>query len=59
MEMVAETINLINGHHVDNEDVSVGEIQTLVQAGLSPVLRAKVVYQNLYRQIDDKYVKKQ
>ena len=57
--MVAETINLLNVHHVDNEDVSVGEIQTLVQAGLSPVLRAKVVYQNLYRQIDDKYVKKQ
>ncbi|HEY8889308.1 MAG TPA: manganese catalase family protein [Clostridium sp.] len=88
MEMVAETINLLNGHHVEHEDVGVGEIQTLVQAGLSPVLvnssgapwtadyvtvtgdlvadllsniaseqRAKVVYQNLYRQINDKYVK--
>lgn len=88
MEMVAQTINLLNGHDVDNCQVSSGEIQTHVQCGLSPVLinssgapwtadyvtvtgdlvadllsniaseqRAKVVYEYLYRQIDDKYVK--
>ena len=88
MEMVAQTINLLNGHDVNNKDVDNGEIQTHVQCGLSPVLinssgapwtadyvtvtgdlvadllsniaseqRAKVVYEYLYRQIDDKYVR--
>ncbi len=88
MEMVAQTINLLNGHDVNNEEVDNGEIQTHVQCGLSPVLinssgapwtadyvtvtgdlvadllsniaseqRAKVVYEYLYRQIDDKYVR--
>ena len=88
MEMVAQTINLLNGHDVHNESVSAGEIQTHVQCGLSPVLinssgapwtadyvtvtgdlvadllsniaseqRAKVVYEYLYRQIEDKYVR--
>lgn len=88
MEMVAQTINLLNGHDVDNESVNSGEIQTHVQCGLSPVLinssgapwtadyvtvtgdlvadllsniaseqRAKVVYEYLYRQIEDKYVR--
>lgn len=88
MEMVAQTINLLNGHDVDNKEVNSGEIQTHVQCGLSPVLinssgapwtadyvtvtgdlvadllsniaseqRAKVVYEYLHRQIDDKYVK--
>lgn len=88
MEMVAQTINLLNGHDVDNTKVDNGEIQTHVQCGLSPVLinssgapwtadyvtvtgdlvadllsniaseqRAKVVYQNLYRQIEDKEVR--
>ena len=88
MEMVAQTINLLNGHDVHNESVSAGEIQTHVQCGLAPVLinssgapwtadyvtvtgdlvadllsniaseqRAKVVYEYLYRQIDDKYVR--
>ena len=88
MEMVAQTINLLNGHDVHNECVSAGEIQTHVQCGLAPVLinssgapwtadyvtvtgdlvadllsniaseqRAKVVYEYLYRQIDDKYVR--
>ena len=88
MEMVAQTINLLNGHDVNNKEVDNGEIQTHVQCGLSPVLinssgapwtadyvtvtgdlvadllsniaseqRAKVVYEQLYRQIDDKYVK--
>ena len=88
MEMVAQTINLLNGHDVNNKEVSNGEIQTHVQCGLSPVLinssgapwtadyvtvtgdlvadllsniaseqRAKVVYEYLYRQIEDKYVR--
>jgi Mn-containing catalase len=88
MEMVAQTINLLNGHDVDNSKVDNGEIQTHVQCGLSPVLinssgapwtadyvtvtgdlvadllsniaseqRAKVVYEYLYRQIEDKEVR--
>ncbi|RDY23126.1 manganese catalase family protein [Romboutsia maritimum] len=88
MEMVAQTINLLNGHDVNNTQVNSGEIQTHVQCGLSPVLinssgapwtadyvtvtgdlvadllsniaseqRAKVVYEYLYRQIEDKYVR--
>ena len=87
MTMVAQTINLLNGHDLNYEDVKGGEIETHVLAGLSPVLinssseswdakyvtvtgdlvadllsniaseqRAKVVYEYLYRQIDDKYV---
>lgn len=88
MEMVAQTINLLNGHKVDYNKTNVGEIETHVLTGLSPVLinssgapwtadyvtvtgdlvadllsniaseqRAKVVYEYLYRQIDDKYVR--
>ena len=88
MEMVAQTINLLNGHDVNNKEVDNGEIQTHVQCSLSPVLinssgapwtadyvtvtgdlvadllsniaseqRAKVVYEYLYRQIEDKYVR--
>ena len=88
MEMVAQTINLLNGHDVDAGAVPDGEIQSHVQLGLSPGLinasgyswtadyvtvtgdlcadllsniaseqRAKVVYEYLYRQIDDKKVK--
>lgn len=88
MEMVAQTINLLNGHDVNYKSVESGEIQSHVISGLSPVLtnssgapwtsdyvtvtgdlvadllsniaseqRAKVVYQYLYRQIEDKYVK--
>ncbi|EHI98804.1 Catalase [Clostridium sp. DL-VIII] len=88
MEMVAQTINLLNGHEVDNRKVENGEIETHVLAGLSPVLinssgepwtanyvtvtgdlvadllsniaseqRAKVVYEYLYRQIQDKEVR--
>lgn len=88
MEMVAQTINLLNGHDVDYNAVDSGEIETHVLTGLSPVLinssgapwtadyvtvtgdlvadllsniaseqRAKVVYEYLYRQIDDKYVR--
>lgn len=88
MEMVGQTINLLNGHDVDYTEVSAGEIQTHVILGLNPGLinasgyswtadyvtvtgdlcadllsniaseqRAKVVYEYLYRQINDKYVK--
>lgn len=88
MEMVAQTINALNGHDVDYEKVGAGEIQAHVINGLNPGLinssgyswtsdyvtvtgdlcadllsniaseqRAKVVYQYLYRQINDKYVK--
>lgn len=88
MEMVAETINLLNGHEVDHTQVSAGEIETMTTFGLNPALinssghpwtadyvtvtgdlvadlladiaseqRAKVAYEYLYRQIDDKYVK--
>ena len=89
MEMVAQTINLLNGHDVDNEKVDNGQIQAHVENGLAPALknssgspwtsdyvtvtgdlvadllsniaseqRAKVVYENLYRQIEDKEVRK-
>ncbi len=88
MEMVAETINLLNGHDVDASKVKAGEIQTHVILGLNPGLinssgyswtadyvtvtgdlcadllsniaseqRAKVVYEYLYRQIEDKKVR--
>ncbi len=88
MEMIAQTINLLNGHDVDASKVPAGEIQSHVILGLNPGLinasgyswtadyvtvtgdlcadllsniaseqRAKVVYEYLYRQIDDKKVK--
>ncbi len=88
MEMVGQTISLLNGHDVDASAVPAGEIQTHVQLGLNPGLinasgyswtgdyvtvtgdlcadllsniaseqRAKVVYEYLYRQIDDKKVR--
>ena len=88
MEMVATTINLLNGHDVDYKTVDAGEIQGHVLGGLSPLLinssgyswtsdyvsctgdlvadllsniaseqRAKVVYEYLYRQIEDKEVR--
>lgn len=88
MEMVAQTINLLNGHDVDAAAVPAGEIQSHVILGLNPGLinasgyswtadyvtvtgdlcadllsniaseqRAKVVYEYLYRQINDKKVK--
>ncbi|MBQ2945899.1 MAG: manganese catalase family protein [Clostridia bacterium] len=89
MEMIAQTITLLNGHDVDVDKVGAGEIQTHVLLGLNPGLinssgyswtgdyvtvtgdlcadllsniaseqRAKVVYQYLYRQIEDKKVRK-
>ncbi len=88
MEMIAQTINLLNGHDVDAQKVPAGEIQSHVLLGLNPGLinasgyswtadyvtvtgdlcadllsniaseqRAKVVYEYLYRQIDDKKVR--
>ena len=88
MEMVAQTINLLNGHDVDAHQVQAGEIQSHVLLGLNPGLinasgyswtgdyvtvtgdlcadllsniaseqRAKVVYEYLYRQIQDKRVR--
>ncbi|MBE6753969.1 MAG: manganese catalase family protein [Ruminococcaceae bacterium] len=88
MEMVAQTINLLNGHEVDYDAVDVGEVQTHVLLGLNPGLinasgyswtgdyvtvtgdlcadllsniaseqRAKVVYEYLYRQIEDRKVR--
>ena len=88
MEMVAQTINLLNGHDVDATKIQAGEIQTHVLLGLNPGLinssgyswtadyvtvtgdlcadllsniaseqRAKVVYEYLYRQIEDKRVR--
>ena len=38
MEMVAQTINLLNGHDVDAAAVGVGEIQSHVILGLNPGL---------------------
>ena len=89
MEMIAQTINLLNGHDVDVSEVEADEIQSHVILGLNPGLinasgyswtadyvtvtgdlcadllsniaseqRAKVVYEYLYRQIDDKKVRK-
>ncbi len=88
MEMVAQTIHLLNGHEVDAAAVGAGEIQSHVMFGLNPGLinasgyswtadyvtvtgdlcadllsniaseqRAKVMYEYLYRQIEDKKVR--
>lgn len=38
MEMVAQTINLLNGHDVDFQQVGAGEIQSHVILGLNPGL---------------------
>jgi len=88
MEMIAQTISMLNGHDVDAASVPAGAIQTHVLTGLNPGLinasgyswtgdyvsvtgdlcadllsniaseqRAKVVYEYLYRQINDKKVR--
>ncbi len=88
MEMIAATINMLNGHTPNAEEVTVGNVEAQVLTGLTPMLtnasgyywtaayvnetgdaaadilsdiaaeqRAKVVYQNLYRQIDDQGVR--
>ena len=38
MEMIGQTINLLNGHEVNAERISAGQIQTHVQLGLNPGL---------------------
>lgn len=89
MEMVATTINLLNGHEVDYKKQENGVIEDQVLSGLAPMLvnasgepwtanyvnvtgdiaadllsdiaaeqRAKVVYEYLYRQIEDKEVRR-
>lgn len=88
MEMVATTVNLLNGHDPNAASATVGNIEAHVQTGLTPALanasgyywtgayieetgdlaadilsdisaeeRAKVVYQYLYRQINDSGVR--
>lgn len=88
MEMVATTINMLNGHNLDAMNATVGGVEAHVLTGLTPILanasgylwtaayvnetgdlaadllsniaaeqRAKVVYEYLYRQIDDKGVR--
>jgi len=88
LEMVATTVNLLNGHYLDAQNATIGSIQAHVSTGLTPALsnasgylwtaayieetgdlaadilsniaaelRAKVVYEYLYRQINDKGVR--
>lgn len=88
LEMVATTVNLLNGHSPDAQNATVGSIQAHVSSGLTPMLtnasghpwsadyinetgdlaadilsniaaeqRAKVVYEYLHRQINDKGVR--
>lgn len=88
MEMVAQTVNLLNGHNLDAMNNTVGSVEAHIIGGLSPLLtnasgypwtgayiectgdlaadilsdisaeqRAKVVYEYLYRQINDKGVR--
>lgn len=88
LEMIATTVNLLNGHNLDAKNATTGNIEAHVLSGLTPMLanasgylwtaayinetgdlaadilsdiaseqRAKVVYQYLYRQIDDKGVR--
>ncbi|BBF41711.1 polypeptide composition of the spore coat protein CotJC [Lachnospiraceae bacterium KM106-2] len=88
MEMVATTVNLLNGHQLDAQNATVGNVEAHVLSGLTPMLtnasgqlwtaayvnetgdlaadllsdiaaeqRAKVVYEYLHRQINDKGVR--
>lgn len=88
MEMVATTINMLNGHHLNAMNATVGNIESHVLTGLAPMLtnasgelwtaayvnetgdlaadilsniaaeqRAKVVYEYLHRQINDRGVR--
>ena len=38
LEMIAQTINMLNGHDLDAENATVGQIQAHVQTGLNPGL---------------------
>lgn len=88
MEMVATTINLLNGHDLNAQGATVGGVEQHVLTGLTPILcnasgylftaayinetgdlaadllsdiaaeqRAKVVYQYIYRQVNDNGVR--
>jgi len=88
LEMVATTVNMLNGHYLDAQNATIGSIQAHVSTGLTPALsnasgylwtaayieetgdlaadilsniaaeqRAKVVYEYLHRQINDKGVR--
>jgi len=88
MEMVATAVNMLNGHDLQADKATVGNIQAHVLTGLNPALtnasgqlwtaayvnetgdlpadllsniaaeqRAKVVYEYLYRQINDKHIR--
>ncbi|MEN6462904.1 MAG: manganese catalase family protein [Syntrophomonas sp.] len=88
MEMVATMVNMLNGHNLDAQNATIGNIQAHVSTGLTPALtnasgfpwtaayieetgdlaadilsnisaeqRAKVVYEYLHRQINDKGVR--
>jgi len=88
LEMVATTVNMLNGHVLDAQNATIGSIQAHVSTGLTPALsnasgylwtaayieetgdlaadilsniaaeqRAKVVYEYLHRQINDKGVR--
>jgi len=88
MEMVATAINLLNGHNLDANNATIGNVEAHVLTGLTPALtnasgfpwtaayvnetgdlaadllsniaaeqQAKVVYEYLYRQINDKGVR--
>lgn len=88
MEMVATTINLLNGHDLQATNTTVGTVEAHVLTGLNPALtnasgqlwtaayvdvtgdlvadllsniaaeqRAKVVYEYLHRQINDRFVR--
>lgn len=86
MEMVATAINLLNGHNLDANNATIGNVEAHVLTGLTPALtnasgfpwtaayvnetgdlaadllsniaaeqRAKVVYEYLYRQINETF----
>ncbi|MHB8170603.1 MAG: manganese catalase family protein [Thermincolia bacterium] len=88
MEVVAQTINLLNGHDLNGPNATVGTVEAHTLTGLAPGLvnasgypwnatyvnvtgdlaadllsniaaeqRAKVAYEYLHRQINDKYVR--
>lgn len=88
MEMVATTVNLLNGHELNAQNATIGSVEAHVLTGLTPMLanasgylwtaayvnetgdlaadllsniaaeqRAKVVYEYLHRQINDKGVR--
>ena len=43
MEMVAQTINLLNGHGVNAQSVPAGEIESHVLLGLNPVIHGREI----------------